>query len=102
MSHTLCRPLLMTCVLVYAGLVSSTVAAKSAPQAVPVADNMHQEPSVNPADVASMDAIVSALYDVISGPRQQPRDWSRMRLLFAPGARVIPRTPTAAAWSRRT
>lgn len=43
-----------------------------------------------PADVASMEAILAALYDVISGPAGQPRDWNRMRSLFAPGARLIP------------
>jgi hypothetical protein len=43
-----------------------------------------------PADVASIDAIVGALYEVISGPAGQPRDWARFRSLFAPGARLIP------------
>jgi hypothetical protein len=40
--------------------------------------------------VASIDAILGALYDVISGPAGQKRDWDRMRSLFAPGARLIP------------
>jgi len=47
-------------------------------------------PRANPADVASLDAIVASLYDVISGPAGQPRDWNRFRSLFAPGARLIP------------
>lgn len=37
-----------------------------------------------------MDAIIAALYDVISGPAGQKRDWDRFRSLFAPGARLIP------------
>lgn len=37
-----------------------------------------------------MDAILAALYDVISGPAGQKRDWDRMRSLFIPGARLIP------------
>jgi len=41
-------------------------------------------------DVASLDAIIAALYDVISGPAGQQRDWNRFRALFAPGARLIP------------
>jgi hypothetical protein len=41
-------------------------------------------------DVRSVDAIVGALYDVISGPAGQKRDWDRMRGLFVPGARLIP------------
>src|ERR1044071_1076901 len=43
-----------------------------------------------PGDTASMDSILAALYDVISGPAGQQRDWDRMRALFAPGARLIP------------
>ena len=46
--------------------------------------------AARPADVASEDAIITALYDVISGPAGTPRDWDRMRSLFAPGARLIP------------
>lgn len=47
-------------------------------------------PHANPADVASLDAIVTALYDVISGPAGQARDWNRFRSLFIAGARLIP------------
>jgi hypothetical protein len=42
------------------------------------------------ADVSSIDGIIAALYDVISGPAGQARDWDRFRGLFAPGARLIP------------
>ena len=41
------------------------------------------------ADVASIDAIVAALYDVISGEAGKPRDWNRMRSLFAPEGRLM-------------
>ena len=44
----------------------------------------------NLADVASIDAIIAAAYDVISGPAGQQRDWDRERSLFFPGARLIP------------
>ena len=44
----------------------------------------------NPADVASIDAIIAAAYDVISGPAGTRRDWDRERSLFIPGARLIP------------
>ena len=47
-------------------------------------------PRANPADVASIDAIIIALYDVISGPAGPVRDWTRFRSLFVPGARLIP------------
>jgi len=36
----------------------------------------------NPADVDTVDHIVKSLYDVISGPAGQKRDWNRMRSLF--------------------
>jgi hypothetical protein len=41
-------------------------------------------------DVESIDAIIAAAYDVISGPAGQKRDWNRERSLFYPGARLIP------------
>jgi hypothetical protein len=47
-------------------------------------------PSANPADVASTDAIVGALYASISGPAGQDRDWDRFRSLFIPEAKLIP------------
>lgn len=43
-----------------------------------------------PEDVESIDAIVAALYDVISGPAGDARDWDRMRSLFHPGALMVP------------
>lgn len=43
-----------------------------------------------PQDVASLDAIISALYASISGPKDAPRDFDRLRTLFAPNARLIP------------
>jgi hypothetical protein len=44
----------------------------------------------NPADVESIDAIITAAYDSISGPAGKKRDWDRERSLFYPGARLIP------------
>jgi len=44
----------------------------------------------DPKDVSSPEAIVAAVYDVISGPAGQKRDWGRMRTLFVPDARMIP------------
>jgi hypothetical protein len=45
------------------------------------------------ADVSSIEGILAAVYDVISGPAGQKRDWDRMRSLFAPGARLMPTAP---------
>jgi len=46
-------------------------------------------PTAKPEDVSSVEAIVSAVYNVISGPKGQARDWNRMRTLFLPNARLI-------------
>ena len=46
--------------------------------------------NTNPADVASIDAIITAAYDVISGPAGKKRDWDRERSLYYRGARLIP------------
>lgn len=48
-----------------------------------------EAPPAAPSDVATEDALIGALYDVISGP-PGPRNWDRFRSLFAPGARLIP------------
>ena len=49
----------------------------------------------HPRDVESIDAIIAAAYDVISGPAGKKRDWNRERSLFYPGARVIPTASVA-------
>ena len=48
------------------------------------------ERPTSPADVESIEAIVAAAYDSISGPAGKKRDWDRMRSLFIAGARLIP------------
>jgi hypothetical protein len=40
-------------------------------------------------DVSSIDTIIIALYEVISGPAGQTRNWNRMRSLFLPEAKMI-------------
>ena len=59
--------------------------AAPAPSAAPA-----KQVAAEPKDVESVDAILAALYDVISGPAGEKRDWDRMRSLFVPGARLIP------------
>lgn len=49
-----------------------------------------ETPAARAQDVESIDAIIAALYDVISGPAGQARDWPRFHSLFIPGARLIP------------
>ena len=52
--------------------------------------------AANPTDVNSIDSIIAAVYNVISGPAGKKRDWDRMRSLFVPGARLIPTGPRQA------
>jgi hypothetical protein len=59
-------------------------AAPASPQAAPAAP-----PAAQAKDVDSIDHIIAAVYDVISGP-PGPRDWDRFRSLFYTGARLIP------------
>lgn len=44
----------------------------------------------DPKDVSSIDAIIKAVYDVISGEANQKRDWDRFRSLFHKDGRLIP------------
>jgi hypothetical protein len=62
--------------------------------AVAVADE--PSPKSKAEDVATLDAILAAVYDVISGPKGKARDWDRMRGLFIPEARLIPCVKNAA------
>jgi hypothetical protein len=78
--------------------VLSTLAAISATSTSAQQPNLIRPPSLDstarpaarPEDVASPDAIVKAVYDVISGGAGQKRDWNRMRSLFVPNARLMP------------
>ena len=47
-------------------------------------------PAADPADVATLDAILAAVYSSISGAKGKTRNWDRFRSLFVPGARLIP------------
>lgn len=46
-------------------------------------------PTANPGDVDSVEHLLSAVYDSISGPAG-PRNWDRLRSLFYADARLIP------------
>lgn len=48
-----------------------------------------ERPEADPADVKSPDAIVNAMYDVISVGKKDSVDWDRLRSLYVPEARVI-------------
>lgn len=46
-------------------------------------------PAALPADVGTIEGIVAAFYDVISGPPGQPRGWRRDSTLYMPGAMFV-------------
>jgi hypothetical protein len=72
-------------------LALNTMAQQTTPTATPTpAATPAAVPEANPADVASMDAIIKSVYDVISGDAGVKRNWDRFRTLFYPGARMIP------------
>lgn len=80
-------PLLLLAALAGPAAAQSPSQPPAPPPAQPVNFNV---PAAAEADVASIDAIVAALYDVISGPAGQARDWNRMRSLFVPTGRLMP------------
>ncbi len=51
---------------------------------------MAQTKEADPKDVGSIDAIMKAVYDVISGDAGKARDWDRFRTLFHKDAKLIP------------
>jgi len=83
---------LRTCLLLLALTVGAPLMISPARAAAQSHEEMSMEsrPEANPADVESIDTIIAALYDVISGPAGQTRDWDRFRSLFVPEARLIP------------
>lgn len=47
-------------------------------------------PTARPADVGTIDSIITVLYAVISGPVGEPRQWDRFHSLMHPSARLMP------------
>jgi hypothetical protein len=64
---------------------ASPATASQQTQPQPPQDLSAQVPAPKPDDVKSIDSILAALYNVISGPAGE-RDWNRFRSLFLPGA----------------
>ena len=80
-------------------------AKPAAPAAAPILATAPNYPA-DAADVATVDAIIAALYDVISGPAGKQRDWKRLHSLFLPEARMVavgprPAGPAAANFGAR-
>jgi hypothetical protein len=95
---------LLTLTVMFCAVAVAMAQEKQTPIPLPTPSPMPKQltnekpaaPAVNPADVVSIDAIIAAVYDVISGPDGKKRDWDRMRSLFVQGARLIPTGPRQA------
>lgn len=70
------------------GTGGGAATADAEPTAAEVAE-MPPQPMPDPADVESIDAIINAVYEVISGDAGVERDWERFRSLFLPQARLM-------------
>lgn len=80
---------LQICLVLMIPFINSEVAMGQATQTA--ATQLSQTSAAgNPTDVGSIDSIIAAVYDVISGPAGAKRNWDRMHSLFLPGARLIP------------
>ena len=80
-------------------LSTTTLVAQTVAPAQPVGSIAGHPgwPAAKPDDVKSPEAILNAVYSVISGGKGQARDWDRMRSLFVPDARLIPAVTAPAA-----
>ncbi|MGH9148705.1 MAG: hypothetical protein ACRD1Q_18500, partial [Vicinamibacterales bacterium] len=63
----------LACIM--AALLTSTAAAQS--------------PAPRPEDVSTLNGIIGAFYDVISGPAGTPRQWRRDSSLYIPRVRFV-------------
>jgi hypothetical protein len=83
--------------LVLAAPLGAQIKAPS-PNPLPASIATHPDwPAAAPADVDTIDHLMSALYGVISGPAGQPRNWDRFRSLFLPDGRMGVIRPATAA-----
>jgi hypothetical protein len=94
------------CCMLVSALATAQKTESAQPQQMPpslpmfsAADLAAKVPAPKPEDVKSLDAIMHAAYDVISGPAGV-RDWNRFRSLFLPQARFtqVGKGPDGAAF----
>ena len=81
--------------IIFVAMVAGFVAAQQAdqpplpPNHPPLPKAQDASPTADPKDVSSIDVIVKAYYDVISGPAGEARNWDRFRSLFIDDARFV-------------
>lgn len=84
------RPIGWVAAAVLATLWAGSPASPAAAQEAAPGTERGETPPVRPEDVGSVEAILAAVYDVISGGPGVERDWDRFRSLFLPEGRLIP------------
>jgi hypothetical protein len=102
MKHSLLVLATLLLVLTCAHAQQSSPPQSSVPQSQPAPpqDLSSRVPRAKPDDVKSLDAILRAIYDVISGPAGG-RDWNRFRSLCVPEARLTSTAKNAASSAPR-
>lgn len=78
------RPITLACALVISAAAAAAATADAAPKKVKIGK---AEP--RPDDVGSIDGMIKAYYEVVSGPAGAPRDWARDATLYRPYTRFV-------------
>ncbi len=84
------RNLLLTCLTILTLAFSAMSQTKPTTPTPTISTSAKATIVANPTDVSSIDAIMKAVYEVISCDAGQKRDWNRFRTLFHKDARLIP------------
>jgi len=72
------------------GILAAAVAASGkVPRAEPAGGVKVASIPPRPEDVGSIDGMIKAYYDVITGPAGRPREWARDRTLYIPDLRFV-------------
>jgi hypothetical protein len=78
---------LVVALLAFRTANNSAASAKEAQAAHPHVDIPKLEPRAD--DVLSLDGIIKAYFEVVSGPAGKPREWSRDATLYIPNVRFV-------------
>jgi len=89
MNRKPCKMLISLLLFSSFGFAQSSATPSLSPSQ-PAASQTAPAGSAKAEDFESVDSILTATYEVISGPAGKKRDWDRFRSLFYPGARLIP------------
>ena len=77
--------------IVVVALLAASVVSTESQNSHPASRKHVRVPTIaaRSEDVSTIDGIMKAYYETISGPAGQPRQWSRERTLWMPGAQIV-------------